>query len=604
MKCCQVQVYIAGREEGDYQSIRVAMSYHMALEEEELVKRGYGWYWPLTGSLSLYQGYLLVGRLKEISWIVEPISSAKMERWVRKVKYWFRKQKWVREWEIQYFPKQEPSIVCGTMQMNGVAKANLLQRQILALLRGRILFFSEIEKGLREMGLVEEKKQILANLIPLLIRERIEMIPSNLPDESFCQRCASKQLKMTQCGICGEVTWYCPECMKMGESLTCRPLFRRKDQVELGEDELFPLEIQYTFSLTNYQKKLSQYLEKGYQEKDGRDWLLWAVCGAGKTEITFEVIGHVLLRGGRVLFTSPRREVVKQMVERFQEAFPNVSLVGIYGGSEAHLAQGQLTVATVHQLTRFYYAFDLIVFDEVDAFPYQGDSRLKALVERSRKDRGRMIYLSATPNEELLIGIKLGRIEVLSLPARFHGKEVPVPKLIYHQLPKESEILRMAREVERWIDQSIHRDLAQLFIFLPTRGMVEEFGRSLDQFLSQKGLNDWVEYTHSQDSERSEKVKKFLKGDYPVLVTTTIMERGVTVPKCNVLVLYADYEQIFDHQSLIQMAGRAGRSQWAPNGHVWFVGRKVSKEMKKAREWILRMNEVARERGLLDGTDG
>lgn len=605
MKCCRFQVYIAGRKEGKFQRLRIAMSYHLALEEEELAREGYEWYWPVTGSLSLYQGFLLVRRLEELPWNMGPILSVKMERWVQQVRCWIRKQKWVREWGVEILPKQEPSVVCGSLPLNGLAEVDLFQRQILALLRGRSLFLAEIENGIREMGLIEgRKEQILANLIPQLIRGQVEMVPSNLPHDSFCQRCAGNELKMSQCGICGEVTWYCPECLAMGEALTCRPLFRRKDQARLGEDEIFPLKIQYTFSLSDYQKKLSQRLEKGFQEKHGRDWLLWAVCGAGKTEITFEVIGQVLRRGGRVLFTSPRRDVVKQMVERFQEAFPGVSLVGIYGGSEDKFTQGQLTVATVHQLARFYYAFDLIIFDEVDAFPYQGDPRLKVLVERSRKEQGRIIYLSATPNEQLLTDTHLGRIEVLSLPARFHGKEVPLPKLVRYNLPKVPLILKMPREVVNWINQSIHGDLTQLFIFLPTRGMVEEFGRSLNQYMSQEGLNDWVQHTHSQDKGRSEKVERFLKGEYPILVTTTIMERGVTVPKSNVLVLYADHQQIFNHQSLIQMAGRAGRSQWAPDGRVWFVGSKVSKEMKRAREWILRMNEEARERGLLDGTDG
>ncbi|AZR73835.1 hypothetical protein BBF96_10820 [Anoxybacter fermentans] len=600
MKCCRVQLYLAGRVRKGFYQVKKAITYDLALDKVELIKEGYEWFWPLTGFISLYSAYLLKERLDRLSWLNR--WNHKNEKWlIKRMKKWLKRESWFQDKEVEIFPMVRPvsfKSIPLIKETRTVEKKEV--QQVAAMLRGRNFYFSEIAEGLKEMGLYQSVSRIKKNLISLLVSGKVEMIPANLPAKSICIRCGNEGLKPTKCGICGQMIWYCPQCLSMGESLTCRPLFRRKDGVKLGKKEIESYKPHYSFSLSFYQRKLAQQLSNAFEDEEVQDWLLWAVCGAGKTEITFDLIAKVLKRGGRVLFTSPRREVVRQMEERLKAAFPEVSLVGLYGGAENKLIQAQLTVATVHQLVRFYQAFDLIIFDEVDAYPYQGDKWLKRLIERSRKKDGRLIYLSATPGEDLLRQVRSGKLRVLSLPVRFHKKEVPVPILKSIKLPTVPEFSRMPDQVNEWIVETIYKDLAQLYIFLPTRRMVEIFGRSLQEFYKEIGLAYWVQYTHSKDQERFRKVKEFLQGDFPVLVTTTILERGVTVPKSNVLVLYANQEEIFNYQSLIQMAGRAGRSIKAPYGKVWFVGHVISKEMKKAREWIIRMNEIARERGLLD----
>ena len=50
----------------------------------------------------------------------------------------------------------------------------------------------------------------------------------------------------------------------------------------------------------------------------------------------------------------------------------------------------------------FYRAFDLIIVDEVDAFPYEGDQQLRFGLMNALKATGCLIYLSATPSDALL----------------------------------------------------------------------------------------------------------------------------------------------------------------------------------------------------------
>jgi competence protein ComFA len=64
-------------------------------------------------------------------------------------------------------------------------------------------------------------------------------------------------------------------------------------------------------------------------------------------------------------------------------------------------------------------------------------------------------------------------------------------------------------------------------------------------------------------------------------------------------VLYADYERIFDTATLIQMAGRAGRTKGDTQAKVYFAGRQVTASMRAAVRMIQEMNRHAAESGYL-----
>jgi len=110
---------------------------------------------------------------------------------------------------------------------------------------------------------------------------------------------------------------------------------------------------------------------------------------------------------------------------------------------------------------------------------------------------------------------------------------------------------------------------------------------------------NWVEFSHSKDPEREQKKERFSQGKFPFLVTTTIMERGVTIPRLNVLVLYSDQERIFNIPALIQMAGRVGRKKEYPQGRVLLVGNRITSSMLQAKEMIKNLNREAQREGYL-----
>src|SRR5699024_6869472 len=62
----------------------------------------------------------------------------------------------------------------------------------------------------------------------------------------------------------------------------------------------------------------------------------------------------------------------------------------------------------------------------------------------------------------------------------------------------------------------------------------------------------------AEDTDREEKIASFRQKKFKALITTTILERGVTFPSVDVLVLHAGH-QVFDAAAVMNSTGRAGR---------------------------------------------
>ncbi|MNJ38181.1 Transcription-repair-coupling factor [compost metagenome] len=308
----------------------------------------------------------------------------------------------------------------------------------------------------------------------------------------------------------------------------------------------------------------------------------------------FPLIQYVLDRGGLVLVATPRRDVVLELAPRIAAAFPDEPAAVLYGGSSQRWDRARLYLATTHQLMRFHQAFDLVIIDELDAFPYHNDPMLAFAAEASCKPDGRFIFLSATPPRSLQRQIQQGKLPHAKVPARFHGYPLPVPRRITMNSVKEAvERQRLPGSLLHPLHKSIQRG-AQIFMFVSRIKHIEPFVA----LLMRKFSDISIAGTSSQDEGRAEKVLAFRSGEIRILATTTILERGVTVPKSDVYILDAD-SALFDEASLVQMAGRAGRSKDDPAGVVIFASPEWTVSQRAAVKQIKSMNRIALKRGFL-----
>ncbi|MBP1965793.1 DEAD/DEAH box helicase [Paenibacillus aceris] len=444
-----------------------------------------------------------------------------------------------------------------------------------------------------------------------------------------CNRCGSvdEQMYWTACQHCGQDCPYCEACLTMGRARSCsllilgraaRDVFEvnstyskrgQKFVVKGSAQENLQASIE-PWGLSEAQARASleglrfiigenELVERASLAQAPRRFLIWAVTGAGKTEMIFPFVHHTVARGGRVLIATPRKDVVLELQPRIARAFSGHSVVTLYGGSEQRWEQGQITIATTHQLMRFYEAFDLVIIDEIDAFPYHNNPMLTYAAAKVCKPSGVNILLSATPPKTIRQAAERGQLPHVRVPVRFHRNPLPVPQLIaVSSLSKFIQFRNLPNSLFSRLLASVDRG-AQLFIFVPNIRLVEPTVNLLRAKLSQAGITVSVEGTSSKDPTRVEKVQRFRNRDIRLLVTTTILERGVTVPKSDVFILEAD-SKLFDEAALVQMAGRAGRSKDDPAGMVYFAAKEITHSQKEAVRQIRKMNRIARKQGYFE----
>lgn len=451
------------------------------------------------------------------------------------------------------------------------------------------------------MKLVDPLRNVLAG--KQLLREEI---PFELIDSPFiskrpgilfykkgrvcCNRCGNSDKELLAefpCARCGKKCVYCRACIMMGRVSECTLLYGWN--AEMAEIVATPLE--WNGSLSDGQQVASDRVVEAIFHNE--ELLVWAVCGAGKTELLFKGIEVAFASGKRVCIATPHTDVVLELTPRLQTVFSSIQIASLYGGSDNRHQFSSLTITTTHQLLRFYNAFDVMIVDEVDAFPYSVDPMLQYAVRNARKDSSSLIYLTATPSQKWQRDCQGGKRNFVTIPARFHRHELPVPEFVWcGNWGKVVNKGQLPSKLQKWIEQRLLVGTPML-VFVPSVAWMAKLLPLIQM------IDDRIESVHAEDPDRKEKVLRMRKKEIPLLLTTTILERGVTFPGLEVAVLGSE-DRIFTESALVQIAGRVGRSVEKPFGNVSFFHNGRTQAMEKAIDQIVSMNKEAIAKGLVN----
>ncbi|HBK85487.1 MAG TPA: hypothetical protein DDZ53_05590, partial [Firmicutes bacterium] len=139
---------------------------------------------------------------------------------------------------------------------------------------------------------------------------------------------------------------------------------------------------------------------------------------------------------------------------------------------------------------------------------------------------------TATPTPKLLQQVQRGQTQQVLLPVRWHGRPLPEPVIRLLRLPRPQQASwQVPNALARILTDSLERDLCQVLIYVPSVQLAEQVGRGLQAHFARQDLPDWVEYIHAADAQRDVKRGRFFAGEFPILVTTTLLERGITLPR-------------------------------------------------------------------------
>ncbi len=319
------------------------------------------------------------------------------------------------------------------------------------------------------------------------------------------------------------------------------------------------------YKLTLLQFFASRFLIYNYNNK--QDGVIIAVCGAGKTELCFPLFER-LLTTDQIAFATPRIDICNEMYNRFTEQFP--AQVGIHTGQQKIGTDCNLLILTTNQLLKYKNHFNLIVIDEVDAFPFDQQAIYYDGVKQSLRD-GALFYLTSTPSARLTSN----KLPTFTIYKRWHNNPLPVPQLLHAQ-----DYRTLPGKLIKIIE---HRPRSLLIFVATIRA-----GNELSTIFYTNRISHL--FTYSTNPQRNNYLSKFKTGQVKILITTTILERGVNFTDVDVLVIDSD-NSFYNQAALVQISGRACRYPTYQNGQVYFSYQVYTPTIKQAIKFIKDNNQ-------------
>jgi competence protein ComFA len=405
----------------------------------------------------------------------------------------------------------------------------------------------------------------------LLNEQQDGIITCQAIQDGQCQRCHQKIKDEWTLPDGASYCWHCHQLGRISSNQFLGSL-PEPHQFNVEQDNI----CSWAGELTQAQKQVADEMLETWKQHGNH--LIYAVTGAGKTEMLYPLLTEAFKAKKRVAIVSPRVDVVIELGKRIPGNF-NVEQVVLYGDSPDSYRYMQLVIATTHQLFHFWQAFDLIIVDEIDAFPYAENPLLAHVVQEALIEQGSVVYLTATPSRRLLKEVRTKKMQMSILARRFHGHPLPEIKILRCQNWRKKLPAHLFEIIEKYQESG-----QRFLIFVPHVDDLE--------YVYQKIQDKVVVATvHAAASDRAENVQKMRDEEVQGLITTTILERGVTFPKIDVLILGAS-DQTFSQAALIQMAGRCGRSNKRPDGLVLAIVDEKSQTVLRAKAEIEYLNRL------------
>ena len=323
---------------------------------------------------------------------------------------------------------------------------------------------------------------------------------------------------------------------------------------ETASDDIDAFEAAFPFEETEDQRAAIADVKKDMAAKTPMDRLVCGDAGYGKTEVAMRAAFIAAMNGRQTALLAPTTVLVEQHYETFVSRFANTPVRiervsrfqkgSMHKGTFERLANGVCDIVIgTHAILSEKIAFKnlgLVVIDEEQRFGVRHKEFLKRL--RTTAD---VLTLSATPIPRTLY-LSMTGLRDLSLLRTPPRERVAVET-------------RIVRDNDDTIRDAIRAELAnggQVF-FLHNR--VNTMSR-IEKRLRTIVPDVRIVVAHGQmDSQvLAKKMRAFEKGEYDVLLSTTIIGSGIDIPRANTIIVHD--AQTFGLADLYQLRGRVGRS--------------------------------------------
>ncbi|WRC85607.1 transcription-repair coupling factor [Helicobacter pylori] len=331
----------------------------------------------------------------------------------------------------------------------------------------------------------------------------------------------------------------------------------KKMDTRLAELEVFKSHA--GFEYTSDQEKAIAEISKDLSSKRVMDRLLSGDVGFGKTEVAMHAIFCAFLNGFQSALVVPTTLLAHQHFETLRARFENfgvkVARLDRYAGGKnkllkaVELGQIDVLVGTHAVLGAEFKNLGLVVVDEEHKF---GVKQKEALKELSKSVH--FLSMSATPIPRTL-NMALSQIKGIS-----SLKTPPTDRKPSRTFLKEKN--------DELLKEIIHRELrrnGQIFYIHNHIASISKVKTKLEGLIPK--LKIAILHSQINANESEEIMLEFAKGNYQVLLCTSIVESGIHLPNANTIII--DNAQNFGLADLHQLRGRVGRGK--KEGFCYFL---------------------------------
>jgi transcription-repair coupling factor (superfamily II helicase) len=317
------------------------------------------------------------------------------------------------------------------------------------------------------------------------------------------------------------------------------------------------------------------------------DRLVCGDVGFGKTEVALRAACRVALAGKQVAVLAPTTVLVQQHYLTFaerMEPFPiRVGVLNRFASAAerkqtiAALRKGEVDIVVgTHRLLGSDVRFKdlgLVVIDEEQRFGVKQKERFKQL-----KTSVDMLTLTATPIPRTLHMSLLGLREISMITT------APVDRLaVRTYLTRHGDVV---------IEEGIRKELArggQVFYVVPRILGIEEHAVRIRELIPEARV--LVAHGQMPPELLEQTMLDFVQHQADVLVSTTIIESGLDIPRANTMFI-AQADQ-FGLAQLYQLRGRIGRSKLRASCYLMVASlERLSEDARRRLEAIQRNSEL------------
>ncbi len=310
----------------------------------------------------------------------------------------------------------------------------------------------------------------------------------------------------------------------------------------------------FEFSETRDQKTAIADIKRDMESPQPMDRLLCGDVGYGKTEVVMRAAFKALGDGRQVAVLSPTTVLCFQHFNTFRKRFQQfpvrIEMLSRFRNAKEtkvvleDLAEGKVDlVVGTHRLFSkdvIWKDLGLVIIDEEQRFGVKHKERLKEI--RKNVD---VVTMSATPIPRTLHMSLLGLrdMSVIETP--------PKDRLAIHTVvaPFGQELIKPALELELARGGQVYFVHNRIDSIWHRAAMVQEMFPS---------IRVGVGHGQMPEAELEKVMLQFMRHEFDVFVSTTIVENGLDIPLANTIVI--ENAERYGLSELYQLRGRVGRS--------------------------------------------